>query len=98
MSERSMTANPGFTVQDSLNKIGMKLNLPPIEGHHQLPSVDLQRGHSIASLHIHVERTIGRIKLFKIVIGACLANKIVVVCAYLSNFHPVFVPSHAVDM
>ena len=74
-----------------------------MEGRHQLPADEIQRGRSIASLRIHVERAIGRMKLHKILTGvfplkmARLANQIVVVCAYLSNFHPALVPPHSLD-
>ena len=70
-----------------------------MEGHDQLPPEDVQQGCSIASLRIHVERAIGRMKQYKILAGvfplkmARIANQIVTVCAYLSNFHPALVPA-----
>lgn len=54
-----------------------------------------------ATLHhsaSHVERAIGRIKRFVILQGnfplsmSCLANQIVCVCAWLTNFNPALLP------
>ena len=60
--------------------------------------VELQEGRSIAHLRIHVERAIGRIKNFTILTGKLpismtrIADQIVSVCTFLSNFHPASVP------
>ncbi len=49
-------------------------------------------------MRIHVERAIGRIKNFQILKGmvpismARLANQIIFVCAFLTNFLPALVP------
>ena len=95
----SIMADRGFTVQDQLQSIGIKLNVPPfMEGRQQLPAEEVQEGRKIASLRIHVERAIGRIKNFSILKGtlplsmARLANQIVCVCAWLTNFQPALVP------
>ena len=79
-------ADRGFTIEDNQ---GIGLNLPPfMDGRSQLPANEIQRGRSIASLRIHVERGMKQHKirtgvfLLKI---ASLANQIVVVSAYLSN-------------
>lgn len=91
-------ADWGFTIKDQLQEIGIDLNIPPfLEGRLQLPSEEVQRGRQIASLCIHVERTIGRIKTFGILSGtlplsmAHIANQVVCVCAWLSNFHPTLI-------
>ena len=48
----------------------MALNLPPfMEGRSQLPASQVQEGHKIASLRIHVERVIGRVKNYSILKG-----------------------------
>jgi len=58
-------------------------------------------GRKIASLHIHVERVIGRIKNYSILKGTLplsfsrIANQIVSVCAWLVNFQPVLIPPYA---
>lgn len=95
----SVMADRGFTVKDQLDSIGVELNIPPfLEGRQQLPADQVQRGRYIASLRIHVERAIGRIKQFAILQGTFplsmvrLLNQIVCVCAWLTNFHPVLLP------
>ena len=82
--------------------MGVELNIPPfLEGRQQLPAKEIQKGRRIASLRIHVERAIGRIKTFTIlkqilpITFARLSNQIVCVCAYLSNFKPVLIPPEA---
>ena len=95
----SVMADCGFTIKDMLKDIGVELNLPPfMECKQQLSADDVEKGHGIASVHVHVERAIGRIKTFSIlketqpITLAQLSNQIVFVCAYLSNFKPVLVP------
>ena len=69
-----------------------------MECRQQLPSEDIEAGRKIASLRIHVERAIGRIKTYRILTStiplsmARLRNQIVCICAFLSNFHPALVP------
>lgn len=99
MSGVSVMTDRGFTVKEALAKLGVELNLPPfMKGRTQLPADEMERGRSITSLRIHVERAIGRMKHSKILTGvfllkmARLANQIVSVCAYLSNFQPALVP------
>ena len=102
----SIMADRGFTIKDMLDDIGVKLNIPPfMEGRKQLPASEVSEGRKIASVRIHVERAIGRIKSFQIlkhtipVTLAGLSNQIVTVCAFLSNFKPVLVPpaEHCAD-
>ena len=60
-------ADCGFTIKDQLEKIGVTLNIPPfLDGRQQLLSSEVQQGRSRASLRIHVERAIGRIKQFAV--------------------------------
>ena len=96
----SIMADRGFTIKDMLQDLGVDLNIPPfMEGRSQLPASELKSGRTIASLRVHVERAIGRIKNYGILQGtfpitlARLANQIVCVCVYLSNFQPALVPS-----
>ena len=96
-------ADRGFTIyyiKDMLHEIGAEMNLPPfLEGRKQLPPDEVTKGWSIASLCIHIERAIGKMKLNKILSGimrlklAHIADQIVTVIAYLSNFHPALVPA-----
>ena len=95
----SVMADRGFTIKDQLGELRVELNIPPfLDGRTQLPPEDIKRGCSIASLRIHVERAIGRIKNFAILKGKFplsmiwLLNQVVCVCAWLTNFQPVLVP------
>ena len=92
-------ADRGFTIRGMLNEIGVDLNMPPfLDGRAQLPAKEIQEGRKIASLRIHVERAIGRMKNFDILKGtipitmARQINQIVCVCGFLTNFHPALVP------
>ena len=52
-----MMADRGFTIKENLSKLGIGLNVPPfMEGRLTLPADEIQRGRSITSLRIHVER------------------------------------------
>lgn len=95
----SVMADRGFTIKDMLLERGVTLNIPPfMDGGRQFSREDIQRGRSIASLRIHVERVIGRIKNYSILKGTLpismirLANSIVSVCAWLTNFQPALIP------
>ena len=95
----SIMADRGFTIKDMLKELNIELNIPPfLEGRQQLPAQEVEKGRTIASLRIHVERAIGRIKTFEILKGviplsmARITNQIVCVCAALANFQPALVP------
>jgi len=95
----SIMADRGFTIKDVLKELNVTLNIPPfLEKRQQLPPDEIETGRKIASLRIHVERAIGRIKTFSILRGtlpitmARIVNQIVYVCAFLSNFQPALVP------
>ena len=90
----SIMADRGFTIKDML-QVGIEHPSFFMEGRQQLPAEEVQEGRRIASVRIHVERAIGRIKTYKQTLPISLArlsNQIVLVCAYLSNFKPVLVP------
>ena len=98
-SNISVMADRGFTIEEQLENIGVGLNMPPfLDGRNQLTPEEVKKGRSIASLRIHVERAIGRMKNFTILKGcfpinmARLTNQIVCVCALLTNFFPPLVP------
>lgn len=94
----SVMADQGFMIRDQLKEINVELNIPPfLDGWQQLPADEVKHGRQIASLRIHVERAIGRIKQFAILQGnfplsmVRQVNHIVrVVC--LANFHPALIP------
>ena len=58
---------------------------PFVDGCKQLPAEELSKGRKIASVRIHVERAIRRMKSFSILKHTTLAgfsNQIVCVCTY----------------
>ena len=97
----SVIADRGFSIKELLNNTGVKLNVPLFkDGYKQLPVEKISGSRKIASVHIRVARTIGRIKSFSILKHAIpimltgLSNQIVCVCACSSNFKLVLVPLH----
>ena len=87
----SVMADKGFTIQELL-PVDVSLNIPPFLGSSaQMPASDVVKTQEIASLRIHVERAINKIKNFRIwesVIPLSLidiANQMWTVCAHLCN-------------
>ena len=88
----SVMADRGFTVQDQLKAVGIDLSIPAfLEGRTQLSASKVQQTRHIASVRIHVERCIGRIKNFSI-LKSTLPNQILCVYAWLTAFQPSLVP------
>ena len=90
----SVMADKGFTMEDLL-PLGVSLNIPPFLGSSsQLPAQDVVRTQEIASLRIHVERAINKIKNFHIWDGVVplhqfgVVNQMWGVCAVLCNAQP----------
>ena len=88
-------ADRGFDVQDDLTPLGVQLNIPPfLRGKSQLDAEELRETRRIASLRIHVERAMERIKNYHILdrtIPVSLTNvaeQIFTICALLANFMP----------
>ena len=91
-------ADRGFTIKDTLKEMNIELNIPPfLQDRQQLTAGEVE-GRKIASVRIHVERAIGRVKQFSILKEtlplsmARLSNQIVFVCSMLTNFLPALVP------
>ena len=91
----SVMADRGFDIQDFLTPLGVKLNMPPfLRGKQQLNSSEMIETRRVASLRIHVERAMERIKnyhIFDKTLPSSLtdvANQIFFVCAVLCNFWP----------
>ena len=87
----SIMADKGFTIQDLL-PLGVSLNIPPFLGSSaQMPATDVMRTQEIASLRIHVERAINKMKNFHIWDGVVplhqfgVVNQMWAVCAILCN-------------
>lgn len=87
----SVMADKGFTIQDLLPP-GVFLNMPPFLGsQQQMSPEDVLKTQTIASLRVHVERAINKIKNFHIwdsIIPLNLfgiVNQMWTVCAFLCN-------------
>ena len=85
-------ADHGFTIQDSLTPLGVSLNIfPSLGSRQQMDAVEVVEMQQIASLQIHVESAIHRVKEYDILAGvmpaslAGLANRIWTVCCLLTN-------------
>ena len=91
----AVMADRGFDIMEDLAPIGVRLNIPPfLRGKTQLDSRELTETRRIASLRIHVERCMERLKNYHIFDGVMslslmdIADQIFFVCAVLTNFHP----------
>ncbi|XP_077987889.1 uncharacterized protein LOC144442419 isoform X2 [Glandiceps talaboti] len=88
-------ADTGFDISNILARKSCTLVIPPFtRGKTQLSQREVEQGHQSATLRIHVERAIERIKKFRILQGVfpikriCLLNDILTVCAALTNLQP----------
>ena len=91
-------ADRGFDIEGDLPP-GISLNLPPfLDGKPQLDVEGEIETRCIASVRVHVERAIERVKNYKILQNvfplsmATDLNKIWVICCYLVNFLPPLIP------
>ena len=89
----TVMADKGFDIQDLLDPISVKLNMPPfLHMQDQMPAQDVVQTQQIAAERIHVERAINKIKNFHIfdqIIPLSLAgsiNQIWTVCGLLTLF------------
>ena len=88
-------ADKGFTIQDMLIPYGIRLNMPPfLQSNTQMAASDVFLTKKIASLRVHVERAIGRVKEYRILQGTIPASmwdsvsNLIYVCCMLCNFGP----------
>ena len=89
-------AEKGFDIVYDLMCIGVKLNIPPklMCANKQMPKSHVITTRRIASLRIHVERAIQRIKVYRILSSVVplsispIVEHIWGVCCALSLFHP----------
>ena len=91
----SVMADRGFNIQDDLTPLGVRVNIPPfLKGKTQLEAEELVETRRIASLRIHVERAMERIKNYHIFDRTLsssltdLAKETFFVCAVMCNFLP----------
>ena len=64
----SVMADRGVTVHDELDRVGVSLNIPPfLGGRDYLTKAEVKASQTIASVCIHVERAIQRIKIYSII-------------------------------
>lgn len=87
----TVMADKGFQIKDLL-PLGVKLNIPPfLGGDSEMSAEDVIRTQQIASVRIHVERTINKTKNFRIWEGVLplslfgVVNQMWSVCAFLCN-------------
>ncbi len=87
-------ADRGFKIRHLLLKRGCTLNIPAFSHGQNLSYKAVRNSRRIASVRIHVERAIGRMKTFRILNGIiplkvrfCL-NQILVIVSYLCNLQP----------
>ena len=58
----------GFTIEDDLKKINVALNIPAfLDGRDQLDEDEVLESRSIASVRIHVEPLMSRLKKFRLI-------------------------------
>lgn len=91
----SVMADRGFDIEEDLIPLGVRLNIPPfLKGKSHLSDSETIETRRIASIRIHVERAMERIKnyhIFDRTIASSLtdlANQMFFVCAILCNFWP----------
>ena len=91
----SVMADRGFDIEDDLVLLGVHINIPPfLRVKQQLSQEELISTRRIASLRIHVERAMERIKNFHIFDRSIptsltdITDRIFFVCCVLSNFQP----------
>lgn len=90
----SIMADKGFVLESHCKARQVVLNIPPFLGKDtQLSQVDMIQTRRIASLRVHVERAMERLKNFHILDFISspyfgVADELVFVCAMLGNFQP----------
>ena len=84
----------GFDISNIVSD-GVPVNMPPfLARREQMTAAETEETMSIASVRIHVERAIGRIKTYHILDGTLpntlspYATQIAAVCGLLTNFLP----------
>ena len=88
----------GFVIYDELKELGVVLNIPCfLAGRDQLTAAEVKESQSIASVRIHVERAIQRVKKFRVLRNEIplsfygSVNQIWTACYMLCNFMTAFI-------
>ena len=88
-------ADRGFTIDEELKQLKVDLNIPAfLGGRSQLTKAEAKESQTIASVRIHVEQAISRIKKFRIIQNEIpltfhgSTNQIWTVCCLLCNLMP----------
>ena len=87
----NVMADRGFNIRDLLLRKNAYLNIPAFSDGKQLSARAVGKSRKIASVRIHVERAMERLKNFKIIQGVIplqlknSLNQIMLICAVLSN-------------
>lgn len=89
----AVMADKGFDISDELDKLELKLNIPPfLKDKVGFEEEDVIKSQTIARHRIHVERAIGKVRRFKIfhsvipVTKFGSINQVWTVACFLSNF------------
>ena len=101
----AVMTDKGFNIMNLLDGKSITLNIPPklTDSSGQLSENDQVETCRITSVRIHVERAIGRIKMFRILESIpnamhYVANQLFFVCAMLTNFQPTLVVLHVMSL
>lgn len=100
----SVMADRGFTIENELSNIGVRLNIPAfLGGRDHLTKAEVKESQTIAAVRIHIERAIQRIKKFKIIQNSIpltlhgTVNQIWTVCCLLTNLLPPLIDEKNVE-
>lgn len=90
-----MLADRGFLIKEDVARRGACLVVPALtRGKRQLPAREAEDARKISRIRIHVERAIGRMKVYRILRDRLpvsllrYASSIVNICAALTNMRP----------
>lgn len=93
-------ADRGFNIQDVLLQFNVKITIPPfLRGKSLFLENENRVTKTVASSRIHVERVIGRLKMFRILKHTVpsdifdLMDHVIVICCGIVNMHKPIIPN-----